>query len=253
MSAAFRSNVFWFGRTSSAQCRVTACDRDTSLYIKSTGEPMHFLRSRNCFSRGIILCGLVLFIASVPPAVSAQENLHEKALKNNGQFTLIYRAAAGTVYSSLEELGGDSDVIVVGRLVGKRGHFNDARTTVVTDHSFIIESVYKGNVKTGDTIIVSMNGGRARHRDGSTVTASACDERPVARNIPYLIFMQKRKDDNRGYTFTGGAQGAYELNSVSGLVMPAYLNEAHPIVRQFANVRNEQFLAAVGNAVALKH
>jgi|WetSurMetagenome_2_1015567.scaffolds.fasta_scaffold08920_6 hypothetical protein len=182
----------------------------------------------------------------------AQESLHEKAVKGGGQLMLAYTDDARTVYRSLHELAEKSDLICTGKLVGKRGRFNSERTAVITDHTFTIDVVYKGNKKNGNNVIVRMNGGRAGFSDGSMVTATAFDERPVEKETTYVIFAQKGKGDDRGYAVTGGAQGLFELNAGTGLVKPLYLNRTHPVVKTYENTRIDQFLAAVDDAVAAK-
>ena len=94
----------------------------------------------------------------VTPAASV-----ENPSSRNLYFYVSALADDAKLYSSVDELSNDADLIITGKVVNQENYFH---MDMIYQLAFVkVESVRKGGIQVGDTILVSQRGGYATYKE----------------------------------------------------------------------------------------
>lgn len=142
-------------------------------------------------------------------------------------------------FPTVEELYNNTELVVKGHaideLVKEHTYTEDDGEKVTeyyTEKQFKIQKVYKGeNIKSGDTIIV-----RTLSVDtGDTVQFSEAD---IKNNKPNILFLKPSQYpiENGAYTFVGGPQGIFDIETKKSLFASPKEELAHFKYEDIKNV-----------------
>lgn len=121
---------------------------------------------------------------------------------------------------SLEELTKNSVAVVVGIPIRSKSKLSDSGQSVLTEYEVGVQEVIKGEIGQGDTIKVSLPGGKVDFEDGTSVELNTPGFERMANQSTYVLFLYAKHDGGDAYLLTGGPQGLFEIPSNGANVKP---------------------------------
>lgn len=121
---------------------------------------------------------------------------------------------------NMEELTKNSVAVIVGIPRRSKAQLSPSGQSVVTEYEVGVQEVIKGEISQGDTLKVSLPGGKVDFDDGSSVELNTPGFERMVDNNSYVLFLYARHDGGDAYLLTGGPQGLFELPSNSTNVKP---------------------------------
>src|SRR2546427_2071838 len=117
----------------------------------------------------VTMLGVIVLVgaASLLVAQVASGTLNERAKGAGGKLLWRYSPNRGVIYSSVEELAKQSDIIIIGRTISHRSHLRPDGKFITKDFSVRVLEVFKGEIAMGTLIDVSLPGGAYKFPDGS--------------------------------------------------------------------------------------
>lgn len=132
--------------------------------------------------------------------------LREKA-KANGHFKEVKSPGDEGGYVSLDDLASRSSAVIIGIPRDNMSKLSPDGKDITIDYEVMVRYAYKGALRRGDKITVSLPGGRVTFEDGSTAEVSTPWFRKMLNGQTYALFLSK--SDAGTYVVTGGAMGLF--------------------------------------------
>ena len=151
------------------------------------------------------------------------------------------------VYSGLEALASHSSLIIVGTPSRNVCHLPPNGIRLTTDYDVEVQDVIKGDLKQGDTVTVSLPGGRVEFEDGTSAEIRAPEFRKMENHKTYLLFLFEQKGRPGTYKVVGGPQGLFELPADSDVVKP-HGRSIDFVTEKYKNKEQKAFLKEVQEA-----
>ena len=157
----------------------------------------------------VIVFGIVKKNSKASTEKPVTASLRDKA-KANGSVTVIANPDGMKRYNDVKSLVHDSSDIVNGGLVETVSRFRTAEErNIVTDFKIVVQNTLKGEILSGEEIIVRGPGGRIQFEDGSSAEVKMP---PYWKNPEmgktYTFFLRKK---GNVFMLTGGPQGLFEM------------------------------------------
>jgi len=181
------------------------------------------------------------------PILGGNGNVNEKA-----SIELFHSDRAVTV-SDIKELTRRSTDIIVGRPLTNNSIFLKGSTIddVHTNHTMLVQAVFKGDIKAGSKIILRMPGGAFLDSDDKAVTLVALDARPLREGVSYFIFM-KRLSEEFEYLYVPalGIQSIFEIDAETNTIIPCDTLQSSPVVQKYLRASVTAFLEEIKSLVS---
>jgi uncharacterized protein related to proFAR isomerase len=116
----------------------------------------------------------------------------------------------GQASADLAELARRSTDVIIGTPVENVSKLSADGRTITLDYQVKVEYVYKGTVKQGKTITVSLPGGKLMFDDGSTAEVQTPWLRKMLNGQTYALFLNAH-DAVGKFTTAGEAQGLFGI------------------------------------------
>lgn len=161
--------------------------------------------------RGIVAASLGSAAASpARPAAPPDDTrpLKERA-KGAGRFVVTEKSHP-PAYQGLNELAANSSAVVIGTPQDNVCRLTPDGRSITIDYRVSVRHTYKGGLKEGDTITVSLPGGAAVLDDGTRVEVQTPWFKKMQDGKTYALFL----NDAGGravFKPTGGPQGVFEI------------------------------------------
>jgi hypothetical protein len=143
----------------------------------------------------------------------------------------------------IESLTKNSAAIVVGiptKNLG--GRLSSSGQAILTNYEVLVQETFKGTLTAGQTITVSLPGGRVEFDDGTSAELRTPDFEHVKTSGAYTFFLSETKNPDDGYTLTAGPQGLVEL--VDGTVR-SHGRSSDPVAKEIKGRDKDSFLKEV--------
>lgn len=152
--------------------------------------------------------------AAAQPAAAApagDRTLKGKA-KQERHFIQTERPAGPGRYVALSGLAGDSTAVIIGTPQTNMSRLTPDGMNITLDYQVKVEYVYKGALREGDLVTVSLPGGMVKFDDGSTAEVKTPGFRKMQDGKTYALFLT-----TKGVVVvpTGGAQGVFGIPTTS--------------------------------------
>jgi hypothetical protein len=200
---------------------------------------------------GLMLLLIVMLAGSTTLAQQvAQEGkatLQERAQKAGGRLVWRYRPDQSVTYANVEELAKRSDLIVVGRAVGRRARLRPDGKFIHEEFAVRVYDVIKGDIPTRASLTIRIPGGSYRFADKTFAVVIPMNFRKPANLGIYAFFLKKKGPDAKTYDLVSESQGIFDLTS--GKVQPADLVEDHPVVTKYRDMGTAAFIKEMRKAV----
>jgi hypothetical protein len=151
-----------------------------------------------------------------------------------------------------EELTKNSIAVVVGIPIRSQSKLSSSGQSVITEYEVGVQEVIKGEIKQGDTIKVSLPGGKVVFEDGTSVELNTPGFERMVNHDSYVLFLYAKHDGGDAYLLTGGPQGLFELPSDGASVKP-HGRSTDPAVKEAQGKKVQSFLEEVRSQAKAGH
>jgi hypothetical protein len=147
--------------------------------------------------------------APLPPAAADNRPLKERA-KTNGHYVTSERPNRNKTYADLKDLTENSSAVIVGIPEDNVSTLSQDGRSISIDYKTKVMYTFKGTIAKGNTITVSIPGGRVQFEDGSSAEVRTPWFKKMMAGNAYVLFLNP---DGRPGVFvtTGDAQGLFEI------------------------------------------
>jgi len=125
-------------------------------------------------------------------------------------FAEVKYPTRGQACADVAELATRSSEVVIGTPVDNLSRLSADGRSVTLDYKVKVEYVYKGTVKRGSTITVSLPGGKLMFDDGSTAEVQTPWFKKMLNGQTYALFL-KPGEAAGNFTTVGEAQGVFGI------------------------------------------
>ena len=149
--------------------------------------------------------------AIAPNNSDPQDNrsLRERA-RETGYFVARRNPARSDTFADLRGLANRSSAVIIGTPQRNMSTLSPDGRSITIDYQVTVRHVFKGALREGDTVTVSLPGGQVRFDDGSVAEIQTPWFRKMLDGSTYALFL--REDGRRGaFVTTGEAQGVFEI------------------------------------------
>jgi hypothetical protein len=144
----------------------------------------------------------------------------------------------------IESLTKSSAVVVVGAPATEvGGRLASEGQLILTDYEVAVQEVIKGEVKSGDTLRISLVGGRVVFEDGTSAELITPEFEHIKVGRTYVFFLSDPEAGASAYSLTGGPQGLVEL--ISSTEVKSYGRPTDPVAKESKDKDKESFLREV--------
>jgi hypothetical protein len=159
--------------------------------------------------------------ASNDDAIAVRQALRRGGLREAAKLKGIYVAEYNPHWDwglfNVEALTKNSAAVIVGRFTKKL----DARLlegkVIFTDYEVAVEELVKGDIKQGQTIVVTLPGGRVFFEDGTSAEQiTPTFEHPVPGRA-YTLFLSQEAAVPSVFFLSGGPQGMFSIEDSAGV------------------------------------
>jgi len=124
-------------------------------------------------------------------------------------FAEVKYPTRGQACADVAELATRSSEVVIGTPVDNLSRLSADGRSVTLDYKVKVEYVYKGTVKRGSTITVSLPGGKLMFDDGSTAEVQTPWFKKMLNGQTYALFL--KADEAGNFSTVGEAQGLFGI------------------------------------------
>lgn len=143
------------------------------------------------------------------PVASDTRSLKERA-KDKGHYVANQPPTRNRTYADLKELADNSSAVIVGIPEDNISTLSQDGRSITIDYQTKVMYVYKGKLREGNTIKVSIPGGRVQFDDGSSAEVRTPWFKKMMTGNAYVLFLNST--DRPGvFVTTGDAQGLFEI------------------------------------------
>ena len=144
----------------------------------------------------------------------------------------------------IEALTKHSAAVVVGTPTQGESQLSADGQLITTNYEVAVQEVIKGNITQGDTIKVSLPGGKVEFEDGTSAELITPDFERMTNNKSYVLFLSTNHNRSDAFILTGGPQGLFELPSNGVSVKPHGL-PTDPAVKEVKDKSVQSFLEEI--------
>jgi hypothetical protein len=139
------------------------------------------------------------------------------AAKLKGNYVAEYNPHWDWGRFDLETLTKGSAAVIVGRFTKKAEPRLIDGLLICTDYEVSVEELVKGEIKQGETIVVTLPGGRISFDDGTSaeLTTPSFEHPHIGRS--YTLFLMRETAVPSVFFLAGGPQGMFDLEDSSGV------------------------------------
>ena len=148
-------------------------------------------------------------LASQPSQAADAASLKEKAKRAGGHYVGGESPARVGEFNSLAGLTARSAAVIIGIPQENRTSLTPDGRSVTIDYKVRVEYVYKGALREGNIVTVSLPGGRIGFDDGSTAEVRTPWFRKMESGKAYALFLTGGRSG--AFVTTGNAQGLFEI------------------------------------------
>lgn len=201
----------------------------------------------------LILIAVVAIAGASSAPLSAQQktrsDLYTRAKSKGGQYVWRYQPNRSVVYPTIEELAKRSDIILVGRTLGHRSNLTTDGKFITADFLVRVQEVFKGDIKNGSSVTISLPGGSHKFKDGTRVQVMPVLYKQAQDGGSYVFFLKKSANNSpsKGYRLVSETQGLFAFQD--GKVEPAYGAASDPMVMKYQGIPVTTFLARLHAAL----
>jgi len=187
---------------------------------------MNMLKNRTGILALIVLAGLVIAIVGIGAVTrrpmksglghntATRSTQDTRTLKEKAQQTGSFRETqvpkSDVVYADLADLVNHSTMVIIGTAEKNTPTLSSDGKSISLDYSVRAEYIYKGKLKAGSLITVSLPGGRVRFDDGSVAEVMTPWFKKMQNGKTYALFLRSGAANGQFVT-TGEAQGVFEI------------------------------------------
>ncbi len=165
-----------------------------------------------------------------------------EAAKLKGHYVREFSGHWGPV--GIESLTKNSTAVIVGRVTKQLGtELVEDGQIIVTYYEVTIEETIKGAVNRGNTIRISLPGGRVEFEDGTSAEVITPTFEHVQKNGVYALFLSQSDDAPDSYALFAGPQGVVEFDSNSQVRSRGQSTD--PVANETKGRSTESFLKVV--------
>lgn len=181
---------------------------------------------------------------------AAADTLHQKALRAGGRLQERLEEEAIVPSTTIRDLAANSPDIVIGQVLGRRGHLAADGRSVRTDVVLKVQQTVRGGSRPGQLITIAIPGGSFRFSDGTKARQYLEYYRPVRDQERYLFFLRRSSTGlvvrgDLAYEWAAGPQGQFELNFAEDKVVSGVLERKHPIRIRYEGTSIKDLLVEV--------
>ncbi|HEY0321237.1 MAG TPA: hypothetical protein VGC66_09805 [Pyrinomonadaceae bacterium] len=144
----------------------------------------------------------------------------------------------------IESLTKYSEIVLVGvasKNLGSR--LATQGQLIVTDYEVLSHEIIKGSIREGETIKVSLPGGRVQFEDGTSAELVTSGFQ-LEEGKTYVLFLFRESDQSDTFTLVAGPQGLFELPSDGKSINPSG-RPTDPAVKETKNKDVKSFLKEI--------
>jgi len=155
------------------------------------------------------------FTSSVQPqagktgATADSRPLKEKA-KEAGAFVGTAGPKSAPMYADLAQLSKQSTAVIIGTAQENHPTLSADGKSITINYNVRIEYVYKGKLKQGNNILVSLPGGKVTFADGTSAEVRTGWFKKMQNSKTYALFLSPGEGSG-SFVTTGEAQGLFEI------------------------------------------
>ncbi|HEX8140788.1 MAG TPA: hypothetical protein VF544_24690 [Pyrinomonadaceae bacterium] len=135
--------------------------------------------------------------------------LKDKA-KQAGQFVGYENPNKTKRYANLDELAAQSTAVIIATAGENVCRLSPDGRSITIDYPLSVQYLYKGKLHEGDSLSVSLPGGKVVFADGTTAEIRTPWFKKMQKGVTYLLFLTPG-DHSGNFITTGGAQGLFEI------------------------------------------
>ena len=165
----------------------------------------------------------------------------------------LFKSDRSVTVVDIKELTRRSTDIIVGRPLVNKSSFRKGNVLedVHTMHLILVQTVLKGDMKTGSSVDLRMPGGAFISSDNKVSRRLASDARLLRDGASYFIFIKKRnRQDEDVYIPALGIQSIFEIDFDTKTVIPCDTLKSAPVVQKYLNAPLEAFWEEIKFAVS---
>ena len=213
----------------------------------------------------LMLIALVAVVGASSTLILAQQKsaqqksksgLHARAKSAGGKLVWRYKPTKSVLYPNVEELAKRSDLVIVGRTLAHRSSLTADGRFITQDFLVRVQEVFKGEVKNGSSMIVSLPGGSYKFDDGTRVHVMPIGYKQAVDGASYVFFLRENfKEAKQGkssihkrHRLSSEIQGLFALQDTK--VEPAYADLSDPIAQKYQGMDAMTFLQQLRKVVS---
>ena len=140
-----------------------------------------------------------------------------EAAKLKGNYVEEYDAHLKWGRYDVESLTKNSAAVIVGRFTKQLDTRLLEGKAIFTDYEVALEELIKGDLKQGQTIVVTLPGGRIFFEDGTSAEQTTPTfEHPLIGHV-YTLFLKQEAALPSVFFLSGGPQGLFDIEDSSGV------------------------------------
>jgi hypothetical protein len=200
---------------------------------------------------GLITVALVNIVRSQEPNPQETRSDDAEAIRRGGlrEAARIRGHYVGTMKAShflkydLESLAAHSGNIIIGSPIDSTAHLSADGQLIMTWYRMKILQPMKGKLLSGETVSVSLPGGKLIFEDGTSAEIKTPDLEGMQNDQKYVLFLSPKLAVDGTFTLTGGSQGLFELDNKTRRIKP----NGHPFdpVRKLKDQDADTFLGEI--------
>jgi len=119
-------------------------------------------------------------------------------------------------FNDLTELVNHSSSVIIGTPQTNASRVTPDGKSATIDYQVKVEFAYKGSLREGDVVTVSLPGGLIKFDDGNSAEVRTPWFRKMLNNKTYALFLTPRGNERNGtFQTTGGPQGVFDIPTTS--------------------------------------
>jgi hypothetical protein len=133
--------------------------------------------------------------------------------------------------ADLESLTKHSAAVLVGTPKSSHVQLSPGGDLITTEYEVSVREVLKGAFAPGDSVKVSLPGGRVEFEDGTSAELNTPDFERMDNNRSYLLFLTMNTNGSDALILTGGPPGLFELPPGGAKVKP-HARASEPVSKE---------------------
>jgi flagellar biosynthesis/type III secretory pathway M-ring protein FliF/YscJ len=144
----------------------------------------------------------------------------------------------------MEALTKNSVAVIVGSPTQSKSQLTPNGQLITTEYEVSVQEVIKGKIAQGDTIKISLPGGKVEFEDGTSVELKTPDFEKMTTYNSYVLFLYANRNGSDVFLLTGGPQGLFELPP-NGMDVKPHGRPTDPAVKEAKGKNVQAFLEEI--------